>query len=100
MRRANLQSLLCELTGAQHCKLGPEDPPHLRPMEEHARSRQPLGKKSGPQERDARGNAVAAPGANRKPGATQCRHPVRRKSARFRNAARIAEADGNAITGW
>ena len=53
-----------------------ENPRRVRPVEKHAGARLAAGEKSGPQIGDGRGNALAAPGAERKPGAAQRRNFV------------------------
>ena len=41
VQRADLQPALRQRAGAHHRQQRPEDPPHLRPVEEHARARKP-----------------------------------------------------------
>ncbi len=78
VHRADLQPALCQRPRAHHRQQRPEDPAHLRPVEEHARAGKPAPEEPGPQGRDDRGNPLAAAGRQRKPGAQERRHPLRR----------------------
>ena len=69
---------------------------HLRPVEEHARAGKPAAEEPGPQGGDDRGNALAAAGRERKPGAQERRHPVRRQPAQLRDGGHAAQADRDA----